>query len=77
MFSTVTSGAVRGILSYLIEVEVDVSTGLPGFSMVGFMSGDVREAGDRVKVALKNIGVKIPASKITVNLSPADIRKEG
>ena len=77
MFSTVTSGAVRGIMSYLIEVEVDVSTGLPGFSMVGFMSGDVKEAGDRVKVALKNIGVKIPASKITVNLSPADIRKEG
>ncbi len=77
MFSTVTSGAVRGITSYLIEVEVDVSAGLPGFSMVGFMSGDVREAGDRVKVALKNIGVKIPASKITVNLSPADIKKEG
>ncbi|MBO6241121.1 MAG: YifB family Mg chelatase-like AAA ATPase [Butyrivibrio sp.] len=77
MFSTVTSGAVRGIISYLIEVEVDVSTGLPGFNMVGFMSGDVREAGDRVKVALKNIGVKIPTSRITVNLSPADIRKEG
>ncbi len=77
MFSSVTSGAVRGITSYLIDVEVDVSTGLPGFNMVGFMSGDVREAGDRVKVALKNIGMKIPASKITVNLSPADIKKEG
>ncbi len=77
MFSSVTSGAVRGITSYLMNVEVDVSSGLPGFNMVGFMSGDVREAGDRVKVALKNIGVKIPASKITVNLSPADIKKEG
>ncbi len=77
MFSSVTSGAVRGIISYLIDVEVDVSSGLPGFNMVGFMSGDVKEAGARVKVALKNIGVKIPASKITVNLSPADIKKEG
>lgn len=77
MFSSVTTGAVRGITSYLIDVEVDVSTGLPGFNMVGFMSGDVKEAGERVKVALKNIGLKIPASRITVNLSPADIKKEG
>ena len=74
MFSSVTTGAVRGITSYLIDVEVDVSTGLPGFNMVGFMSGDVKEAGERVKVALKNIGLKIPASRITVNLSPADIK---
>ncbi|MBO4458166.1 MAG: YifB family Mg chelatase-like AAA ATPase [Butyrivibrio sp.] len=77
MYSSITSGAVRGIVSYLMQIEVDVSSGLPGFNMVGFMSGDVREAGDRVKVALKNAGVKIPASKITVNLSPADIKKEG
>ena len=77
MFSYVTSGAVRGISSYLMQVEVDVSEGLPGFNMVGFMSGEVREAGDRVRVALKNIGFRIPASKITVNLSPADIKKEG
>ena len=77
MFSTVTSGAVRGVSSYLMQVEVDVSDGLPGFSMVGFMSGEVREAGDRVRVALKNIGMKMPASKVTINLSPADIKKEG
>lgn len=77
MFSSVTSGVVRGVSSYLMKVEVDVSDGLPGFNMVGFLSGEVREAGARVKVALKNIGMKMPASKVTVNLSPADIKKEG
>lgn len=77
MFSSIFSGAVHGISSYLLQVEVDVSDGLPGFSMVGFMSGEVKEAGDRVRVALKNMGFKIPASKVTINLSPADIKKEG
>ncbi len=77
MFSSVTSGAVRGISSYLMQVEVDVTDGLPSFSMVGFMSGEVREAGDRVKVALKNAGSKIPPARITINLSPVDIRKSG
>ncbi|WP_029230730.1 YifB family Mg chelatase-like AAA ATPase [Butyrivibrio sp. VCB2006] len=77
MFSSIVSGAVHGISSYLMQVEVDVSDGLPGFNMVGFMSGEVREAGERVRVALKNMGYKIPASKITINLSPADIKKEG
>ena len=77
MFSSIVSGAVHGISSYLMQVEVDVSDGLPGFNMVGFMSGEVKESGDRVRVALKNIGFRIPASKITINLSPADIKKEG
>ena len=77
MFSSVTSGAVGGIASYLMQVEVDVSDGLPSFNMVGFMSSEVREAGDRVKVALRNAGTKIPPAKITINLSPVDIRKSG
>ncbi len=77
MFSSVTSGAVGGIASYLMQVEVDVTDGLPSFNMVGFMSGEVREAGERVKVALKNSGTRIPPSKITINLSPVDIRKTG
>ena len=77
MFSSVTSGAVGGITSYLMQVEVDVSDGLPSFNMVGFMSGEVREAGERVKVALKNVGSKVPAAKVTINLSPVDIRKSG
>ena len=77
MFSSVTSGAVHGIIPYMMQVEVDTGAGLPGFSMVGYMSGEVREAGERARVALKNSGFKLPAQKITVNLAPADIRKEG
>ncbi len=77
MFSSVTSGAVGGISSYLMQVEVDVSDGLPSFNMIGFMSSEVKEAGQRVKVALKNAGCKIPAARITINLSPVDIRKTG
>ncbi|WP_051208922.1 YifB family Mg chelatase-like AAA ATPase [Butyrivibrio sp. WCD3002] len=77
MFSTVVSGAVKGILPYLMQVEVDASDGLPMFNMVGFISGDVREASERVRVALKNAGFPMPPMRITVNLSPADIRKAG
>ncbi len=77
MFSTVISGALRGIESLLLHVEVDVSDGLPSFQMVGLPSAAEREAGDRVKVALKNSGIYLPPKHITVNLSPADIRKEG
>ncbi len=77
MISSIVSGAVHGISSYLMQVEVDVSDGLPGFSMVGFLSSEVRETIDRVKVALKNNGLKLPSSKFTINLSPADIKKEG
>jgi magnesium chelatase family protein len=60
-----------------ILVEADVSDGLPGFSMVGYLSSQVREAQDRVRTALKNSGFRLPAKKVTINLSPADIRKEG
>ena len=77
MFSTVVSGAVRGIMPYLMHVEVDTSEGLPMFSMVGFMSSEVKEASERVRVALKNAGYSLPPMRITVNLSPADIRKSG
>ncbi len=77
MISSVVSGAVHGISSYLMQIEVDVSDGLPGFSMVGFLSGEVKETVHRVKVAIKNNGIKLPPSKFTINLSPADIRKEG
>ena len=77
MFSTVTSGAVFGIRSYLMQVEVDVTSGLPVFNMVGLLSTEVREAGERVRVALRNSGIEIPPKHITVNFSPADIRKNG
>lgn len=77
MFSAVLTGAVAGIRSSMIRVEVDTAQGLPCFEMVGLLSGEVREARERVRVALKNTGFKLPAAHITVNLSPADIRKEG
>lgn len=77
MYSSVTTGAVHGVDSYLMQVETDISDGLPSFNMVGFMSGEVREAGERVRVALKNYGLHLPPKRITVNLSPADIPKRG
>lgn len=77
MFSTITSGAVYGIKSCPIQVEVDVSQGLPCFQIVGLPGSEVREARERVKVALKNVGVSLPPACINVNLSPADIPKSG
>ena len=77
MFSTITSGTVCGIGSHLIQVEVDISKGLPCFQMVGLLSSEVREARERVRVALKNSGISLPPMCINVNLSPADLRKEG
>ena len=77
MYSSVCSGAVSGMASYIASVEVDVSKGLPGFDMVGKLSNEVKEAKERVKVALKNCGIEMPPVKITVNISPADISKSG
>ena len=77
MFSTITAGTVCGINSYLVQVEVDISKGLPCFQMVGLLSSEVREARERVRVALKNAGISLPPVCINVNLSPADVRKEG
>lgn len=71
------SYALRGIDAVLVQVEIDVSGGLPGIEMVGSLSGEVREAKERVRVAVKNSGFVLPARKMTVNLSPADIRKAG
>ncbi len=77
MLATVYSSAVIGIDAYVVEVEVDISRGLPSFSTVGLAEGAVRESKDRVKAALKNSGYHFPADRITVNLAPADIKKEG
>ena len=77
MLSTITSGAVYGVRSHLIQVEVDISQGLPCFQIVGLPGSEVREARERVKVALKNVGVKLPPMCINVNLSPADLPKNG
>lgn len=77
LFSTITSGTLYGIRSCLIQVEVDVSQGLPCFQIVGLPGSEVREARERVKVALRNVGVDLPPVSINVNLSPADIPKSG
>ncbi len=77
MLAKVSSCSVLGIEGWLIQVEVDVANGLPMFSTVGLPDSTVRESKDRVKAAIKNCGYQFPAKKITVNLAPADIRKEG
>lgn len=77
MFSSVISGTVHGMDRYLISVEVDFSQGLPCFVMVGSLSPEVRESAERVRIALKNMKITIPPMHICVNLSPADIKKNG
>lgn len=77
MYKKVISGAVYGIAGRMITVEADISCGFPSFTMVGYLASEVREARERVMTAVKNSGVSIPAKRIVVNLSPADIRKQG
>lgn len=77
MYSTVMTSMLCGIHTIPIQVEVDISTGLPAFEMVGYLSSEVREAKERVRTALHNCGVSLPAKRITINLSPGNIRKTG
>lgn len=77
MFSSVLAADVRGITGVPIFVETDISDGLPGLTMVGYLTSAVREAADRVRTALKNTGISMPPKRITVNLSPADTKKDG
>lgn len=77
MISKVFSSAVFGIDAYLVEVEVDISSGFPQFATVGLPEGAVKESKERVVAAIKNCGYKFPQKRITVNLAPADRKKEG
>lgn len=77
MFSRLKSVGLFGIESYMIEIEADVSTGLPCFDIVGLPDTAVKESRDRVRSAIKNCGFKFPIGRITVNLAPADLKKEG
>lgn len=77
MFNKIYSCAIRGVEGDLISVEADLSDGLPSFNMIGYLSEEVKEAQERVRTALKNAGFFLPPKRITINLSPADIRKEG
>lgn len=77
MFSKVNSFGIHGVEGFPVTVEADVSDGLPSFIMVGYLSGEVKEAQERVRTAMKNSGYRLPPKRVTVNLSPADVRKEG
>jgi magnesium chelatase family protein len=77
MLAKILSSAVIGIDAYVVEVEVDIAKGLPSFSTVGLPEGAVRESKERVKAAITNSGYHFPSDRITVNLAPADIKKEG
>ena len=77
MVSVVFSAAIGGIDAQIINVEADVSDGLPVFNMVGYLSSEVKEAKDRVRTSIKNSGFSLKPKHITVNLSPANLRKTG
>lgn len=77
MLARIRAAAVLGIDAYLVDVEVDITNGLPSFSTVGLPHGAVREGRERIFPALANGGFRVPLKKITVNLAPADVRKDG
>ena len=77
MFAKVTSLGVTGLAGYLVQVETDLSGGLPQFNLVGLPDSAVKESSERVRSAVKNLHYQWPASRITVNLAPADVRKTG
>src|SRR5262245_50678156 len=77
MLASLRTAAVFGVDACTVYVEVDVSFGLPMFTMVGLPDASVRESRDRVRSAIKNSGFDFPPHRITVNLSPADVRKAG
>src|ERR1041385_5734276 len=77
MLARLRSAAVLGIDAYLVDVEVDLSNGLPSFATVGLPQGAVKEGRERVTAALVNAGFEFPLKRITVNLAPADVRKAG
>ena len=77
MLACVHTAAVFGIEACPIRVEVDVCRGLPGFTMVGLPDAGIRESRDRIRSAIRNSGYEFPPHRITVNLSPADLRKQG
>jgi magnesium chelatase family protein len=77
MLSCVRSAAVSGIDAAPVTIEVDVSLGFPGFTVVGLPDPSVRESRDRIKTAIRNSGYEFPRTRVTVNLAPADVRKAG
>ena len=77
MYGKVMSACLQGIEGRTIEVEVDISSGLPQINLVGLPDSAIRESVERVRSSIKNCGFTFPMDRITVNLAPADLRKEG
>ncbi|MCX8110749.1 MAG: YifB family Mg chelatase-like AAA ATPase [Syntrophorhabdaceae bacterium] len=77
MISKISTATLYGINGKTVEVEVDISYGLPAFNIVGLPETSVKESKERVRAAIKNAGFEFPSDRITVNLAPADVRKEG
>ena len=77
MFTTINSASLAGIKALPIEVEVDVARGLPNFVVVGLADSAIKESKERIRAAIKNCGFKFPPRRITINLAPADLKKEG
>ena len=77
MLACVLSSALLGVDAYIVQVETDISTGLPSFNTVGLPDSAVKESKDRVTAAIKNSDFHFPSSRITINLAQADVRKEG
>ena len=77
MLSIIKSFGLTGINGYLVNVEVDLNQGLPNYDLVGLVGTSTKESKERVRSAIKNSGFKYPILKITINLAPADTKKEG
>ncbi|MDD5496518.1 MAG: magnesium chelatase domain-containing protein, partial [Candidatus Omnitrophica bacterium] len=77
MIAKIYSSYVNGIDAHEVTVETDVGAGLPGFNIVGLPDTSIKESRDRIKLAIKNSNFSFPTRKITINLAPADIKKEG
>lgn len=77
MLSTIKTIALNGLEGELIEVQTDITGGLPDISIVGLPDTSVKESKQRIKTAIKNSGIEFPSRKILINLAPADIRKWG
>lgn len=77
MFSRISACGLNGLDGYAIEVETDISNGIPVFDIVGLADISVKEARERVRAAIKNSGLEFPVKRITINLAPADVRKDG
>ena len=77
MLSIIKSFGLTGITGYSVRAEIDINQGLPGYDIVGLVGTAIKESKERVRSAIKNSGLRYPTNKITINLAPADTKKEG